>query len=178
MVNVIWLKRDLRLQDHAPLHKALQKQHPILLLYIFEPLMLKDPHYSERHFRFIKESIQELQRELTAYQTQILVVKSSAEDAFKKIHTELKIKTVYSHQETGIHITFQRDKSLKEVFTTEKIQWKEFINNGVIRGLKNRKTWVNSWENFMNQKPIPFSASPGQFVDSNTIQKLKGHFED
>ncbi|MFO7745584.1 MAG: FAD-binding domain-containing protein, partial [Psychroflexus sp.] len=63
-------------------------------------------------------------------------------------------------------------------FTTEKIQWKEFINNGVIRGLKNRKTWVNSWENFMNQKPIPFSASPGQFVDSNTIQKLKGHFED
>ncbi|MBZ9651775.1 FAD-binding domain-containing protein [Psychroflexus montanilacus] len=178
MVNVVWLKRDLRIHDHAPLYEALQKQHPVLLLYIFEPLLLKDPHYSERHFRFIKESLHELQSELAAYQTQVLVVKSSAEEAFRKMHSQLKIKTVFSHQETGLHLTFQRDKRLKKMFASEKIQWKEFINNGVIRGLKNRKTWVNSWETFMTQEPISFSPSPGQFVDSQTIQKLKGHFED
>jgi deoxyribodipyrimidine photo-lyase len=90
----------------------------------------------------------------------------------------LKIKTVFSHQETGLHITFQRDKSLKRLFSSERIQWKEFINNGVIRGLSNRKTWINSWENFMSQEPIALSASHGQFVDSKTIQKLKGHFEE
>lgn len=178
MVNVVWLKRDLRIHDHAPLYQSLQKQHPVLLLYIFEPILLKDPHYSERHFRFIKESLQELQSELAAYQTQVLVVKSSAEEAFRKVHSQLKIKTVFSHQETGLHLTYQRDKRLKQMFASEKIQWKEFINNGVIRGLKNRKTWVNSWETFMTQEPISFSASPGQFVDSQTIQKLKGHFED
>ena len=177
MVNVVWLKRDLRFHDHAPLHEALQKPHPVLLLYIFEPILLEDAHYSQRHFRFIKESLHELQQELAAYQTQILVITSSAEVAFKKIHAQQNIKTVYSHQETGINITFQRDKRLHRLFISEKIQWKEFITNGVIRGLKNRKTWVNSWENFMNKKPLAFSASYGQFVDVKTIQKLKGHFE-
>lgn len=178
MVNVVWLKRDLRLQDHAPLHEALQKRHPVLILYIFEPILLHDLHYGKRHFRFIKESLQELQNELSEYHTQVMVVNSSAEEVFKKIHAELKIKTVYSHQETGINITFERDRRLKRLFNSDKIQWKEFINNGVIRGLSNRKTWVNSWENFMNQKLIPFLASPGQFVDFKSIQKLKGHFED
>nr|WP_322965220.1 deoxyribodipyrimidine photo-lyase [Psychroflexus curvus] len=178
MVNVVWLKRDLRLHDHAPLYEALQKRQPVLLIYLFEPIILDDAHYSRRHFRFIKESLQELQQDLAAYQTQVLVIKSSAEEAFKKIHSQFKIKTVYSHQETGIHITFQRDKQIKRQFTSEGIQWKEFITNGVIRGLKNRKTWVNSWENFMNQDPVPFSASQGQFVDSKTIQRLQAHFEN
>ncbi|WP_093368580.1 FAD-binding domain-containing protein [Psychroflexus sediminis] len=178
MVNVVWLKRDLRLQDHAPLHDALQKSQPVVLLYVFEPLLLNDPHYSKRHFRFIKESLKELQQELTACQTQVLIVKSSAEEAFRNLHEQLKIKAVYSHQETGINITYQRDKRLKLWFNSEGIQWKEFITNGVIRGLKNRKTWVNSWENFMNQDPVPFSASPGQFISHSSIQKLQCHFED
>jgi len=177
MVNVVWLKRDLRLQDHAPLHKALQNRHPVLILYALEPILLQDPHYSERHFRFIKESLTDLQKELANYQTEVLIVKSSVENAFKKIHAQLKIKSVFSHQETGLNITFQRDKSLKSFFNSYKIQWKEFINNGVIRGLSNRKTWVNSWENFMNQEVIPFSANQDQFVESKTIQKLKGQFE-
>lgn len=177
MVNVVWLKRDLRLQDHAPLRKALQKQHPVLLLYLFEPLILKDAHYSERHFRFIKETLQEIQNELSAYQTEVLIVKSSAEEAFKTIHSKFKIKTVYSHQETGLYITFRRDQQLKALFKSLNIQWKESITNGVIRGLKNRKTWVNSWENFMSQEPISVSASAGQFLNLTEIKKLKGDFE-
>jgi len=83
MVNVVWFKRDLRLQDHAPLHLALQKRQPVLLLYIFEPMLLNDSHYSERHFRFIKESLDGLQKQLEAYHTQILIVEGKAEDVFK-----------------------------------------------------------------------------------------------
>lgn len=174
MVNVVWLKRDLRLQDHKPLHEALRKRHPVLLLYIFEPILLDDPHYSPRHFRFIKESLHELQKELESFQTEILIVKSSAEIAFKSIHASLKINTVFSHQETGLHITFQRDKSIRKFFNSEKIQWKEFVSNGVLRGLNNRKTWINSWENFMSLAPIPFVAERGQFLNRHKVHNIYG----
>jgi len=174
MVNVVWFKRDLRLQDHTPLHLALRKRQPVLLLYIFEPILLNDSHYSERHFRFIKESLDELQKQLEAYHTQVLIVEGNAEDVFKTIHQQLTIKSVFSHQETGLQITFKRDKSLKLLFKSLSIQWKEFVNNGVIRGLQNRKTWINLWENFMSQDLLPFSASLGQFVNQNQINSLKG----
>jgi len=140
MVNVVWFKRDLRLQDHAPLHLALQKRQFVLFLYIFEPMLLNDSHYSERHFRFIKESLEDLQKQLEAYHTQILIVEGNAEDIFKTIHRQLGIKSVFSHQETGLHITFRRDQNLKLLFNSLGIPWKEFVNNGVIRGLQNRKS--------------------------------------
>lgn len=48
-INLVWLKRDLRLTDHLPLQHALSSENPTVLLYIFEPMLLDDPHYSERH---------------------------------------------------------------------------------------------------------------------------------
>ncbi len=61
-VNIVWFKRDLRLADHAPLAAACDRGLPLLLLYLFEPDLLDDPHYSERHWRFVTESLQDLDR--------------------------------------------------------------------------------------------------------------------
>ena len=176
-MNVVWLKRDLRLQDHEPLHFAIQDKQACLLLYIFEPILLNDNHYSERHFRFIKQSLHELQKELEKYQTQILIVKDEAKSVFEKLNAIEKIHTVFSHQETGIQLTYQRDLELKTFFKNENIHWKESINNGVFRGLKNRNQWVNLWENHMNQKPYVFNATSADFLNFKHIDKLSKPFE-
>ena len=42
-INVVWLKRDLRLNDHACLAAAEAEGIPYLALYCFEPAMLKAP---------------------------------------------------------------------------------------------------------------------------------------
>ena len=36
-VNIVWLKRDLRSQDHAPLLKAECEGIPYHIIYLFEP---------------------------------------------------------------------------------------------------------------------------------------------
>ena len=63
-IAVVWLKRDLRLTDHQPLQAAVATGLPVLLLYCFEPMLLSDPHYSARHWRFVRESLQDLQQRL------------------------------------------------------------------------------------------------------------------
>ncbi|MGD1847385.1 MAG: deoxyribodipyrimidine photo-lyase [Salibacteraceae bacterium] len=63
-MNVLWFKRDLRLRDQPSLMKALQSEGPTLLFYAFEPSLLQDDHYSERHFRFIWDSLTDLNRQL------------------------------------------------------------------------------------------------------------------
>ena len=63
-VNVLWFKRDLRLRDHAPLAEALATGKPLLLLYCFEPALLADPNYDRRHWRFVTESLADLNRQL------------------------------------------------------------------------------------------------------------------
>ncbi|WP_127844838.1 cryptochrome/deoxyribodipyrimidine photo-lyase family protein [Psychroflexus aestuariivivens] len=176
-MNVVWYKRDLRLQDHEPLHLATQEKSSTLLLYTFEPIILSDNHYSERHFRFIKQSLLELQKELANYQTQVLVVHGEANSVFEKLDEIEKIQTVFSHQETGIKITYQRDLELKKFFQKKDITWKESTTNGVFRGLKNRKKWVNLWENHMNQKPYVFNGNSANFLNIEHIDELSKHFE-
>jgi len=36
-VNIVWLKRDLRSQDHAPLLKSEREGNPYHIIYLFEP---------------------------------------------------------------------------------------------------------------------------------------------
>lgn len=56
MHQIVWLKRDIRLQDHAPIYHA-SKAGPTLLLYIVEPSIWEQPDLSLRHFHFVLESV-------------------------------------------------------------------------------------------------------------------------
>lgn len=114
-MKVVWFKRDLRLHDHEALHEALSTSGKTLLLYIFEPSLIKDYHYSQRHFDFIKQSLEALQKELQKYHTQILIVQGEATTIFKKLSEQIEISTVYSHQETGIKLTYERDLAVAEL---------------------------------------------------------------
>jgi deoxyribodipyrimidine photo-lyase len=84
-MKIVWFKRDLRLHDHEALHEALSTSGKTLLLYIFEPSLMKDYHYSQRHFDFIKQSLEALQKELLKYHTQILIVQGEAVAVFEKL---------------------------------------------------------------------------------------------
>ena len=65
--NIVWLKRDLRLKDHAPLHYCAQSTEPTILWYNFEPRLMGDPHYSDRHFQFIYDSLADINERCLLY---------------------------------------------------------------------------------------------------------------
>lgn len=176
-MNVVWFKRDLRLFDNEALFRALESNEPTLLLYIFEPSLLNDHHYSQRHFDFIKQSLEELQLQLKTYQTQILIVETEAVDAFEKINQIQSISTLFSHQETGIKITFDRDKAVATFCIKNQIIWNEYITNGVKRGLSNRKTWKDDWVEFMELPQFPFQPKSNSFLAKDDFEKIRSVFE-
>lgn len=149
-ISVVWLKRDLRLSDHEPLVEAIQSGLPVLLVYAFEPSLVAAPQSSDRHWRFVWESLQDLQFRLKPFQAQVMVFYEEAPAVFQAILKEFDIDTVYSHQETGIKITFERDLKMAEFFLSQGIQWKEYLQQGVERKRKNRNRWNNLWFGLMS----------------------------
>ena len=178
MLDVVWFKRDLRLTDHEPLYRALQSREKVLLLYIFEPILLNDKHYSKRHFDFIKQSLQSMQDELLKFHTQILVIESDALTAFQKIHQQFGIRRIYSHQETGIKTTFDRDKAISVFCLKNGIEWMESVHNGVLRGLRNREIWRDHWFEIMASPCIPFEPKNNRcFLKYKEIEVLENLFQ-
>jgi deoxyribodipyrimidine photo-lyase len=176
-MKIVWFKRDLRLTDHEALFRALESQEQTLLLYIFEPSLLKDHHYSQRHFDFIKQSLEELQNQLKPFQTQILIIESEVVEAFEKINQIQPISTIYSHQETGIQLTFERDKAVASFCEKHKIVWNEYITNGVKRGLSNRATWKDDWCEFMDLDPFSFQPTSNSFLSPDDFEKISSIFK-
>lgn len=175
---IVWFKRDLRLLDHEPLVKAIATGKQILLLYSFEPLWTNDSHYSDKHFNFIKQSLTELQRQLHSYDTKILVVASDILSVLNKLQTKERISHIFSYQETGMQITYERDKNVLKWCKAKDVLWKESIQNGVFRGIKNRKAWKNDWVAFINTNIHKPNMGKGCFYPIATIDALFGlHFE-
>ncbi len=172
-IVIVWLKRDLRLQDNEALYKALNSGKRVLLLYVFEHLLINDPHYSERHFNFIKESIWDINHRLSAYNTKVLAVTSDVQNCFNHLQDFYKIDTIYSHQETGLLVTFNRDKEFKRYCRNNIIRWDESINNGVRRGLKDREAWFEDWNDYMSKNQFLFQPQSHQFLNYKDIAKLE-----
>ena len=141
LLNIIWFKRDLRLHDHKPLCDAINAEEEMLLIYIFEPSVQQYPDCSVRHWRFVWQSLEDMNRQLQPHGTQIHIFYDEATNVFEHLMQIERIDTVFSHQEIGTKVTYDRDKQIKRFFDQHQIRWKESPTNGVIRGLKNRKTW-------------------------------------
>ncbi|MGL5111438.1 MAG: deoxyribodipyrimidine photo-lyase/cryptochrome family protein [Flavobacterium sp.] len=172
-INIVWFKRDLRLQDNEAIFNALSAEQPTLLLYVFEKSLEKDPHYSARHWNFIKQSILVLNQQLQSYNTKVLAVDGEVISAINSILEVYTVKNVFSHQETGIRITYERDKAFKRFCKNNLIVWKENVNNGIFRGLQNRNNWVAQWESYMNEPQFQFQANASTFLNLDEIETIE-----
>ena len=175
-ISVVWLKRDLRLQDNETIFNALSSKKRVLFLYVFEKSLLEDPHYHERHWNFIKQSLVDLNEDLAIHNSKVLCVTTEVVTAFNQILNYYSIHSVFSHQETGLLITFNRDKEFKRFCRNYSIEWIENINNGVLRGLLDREDWFEKWEDYMNEPQILNEIKSEKLLSINEINQLEKSF--
>ena len=176
-VNVIWFKRDLRFTDHEPLFMAQQENLPILLVYFFEPSVMAYDDSDIRHWRFVYESLQEMQSKLKSVDAQIYFFHNEVQTVFKELIEIYDVKVVFSHQEIGNKVTFDRDIAMQSFFDDNTIQWKQSQLHGVIRKLKSRKDWDKRWENVMRAVPKIFNINElkTETLETNFYTRLKGN---
>ena len=172
-INIFWFKRDLRLLDNEPLNNAVSQKEKLLLIYCFEPSLKKNRHYSTKHWNFIKESINDLNIFLKNIDTHIHTYNKEITDVLKEIQEKFIVKKIFSHSETGLNVTFERDILLKEFCQNNSIQWEEEINNGVFRGLKNRKNWIKKWRDHMKSPVVLFKGEKNDFINIKKKQNFK-----
>lgn len=150
MIDIVWFKRDLRWADHAPLCAAINSGRTLLLLYIFDPHVTADIHYSDMHWQFVQQSIEDMNRYSPAPNVRLHQLRGNTADIFKAIHHHVGIHTIHSHRESGMTVTYDVDKAVMALSKSEEFSWIEYQCNGVLRGVKNRKNWASRWYTYMH----------------------------
>ncbi len=151
-VTCVWFKRDLRLRDHEPLFEAAARGL-VVPVYVFEPELLSQPEHDPAHTQFVLESLRELSPKLSALGAPLRILRGSLPQVLIELQNETGFQTLWSHQETGNALTFQRDLRVADWCQSKGIRFREAKQDGVIRRLKNRDTWESRYKKRM-QRPV------------------------
>ena len=169
-INIVWFKRDLRTIDHEPLFYAELQNIPLLCIYIFDPKIISHPDTSDRHLSFIYHSIIDINKKLSKYNKEVQIFYGNSKDVFIQLFSSFEVNNIFSYQESGVKISWERDKAIKELCKAYSVDWFEFQRDGIIRGIKNRDGWNKNWHIEMHKKIIE-----NQFSKQEKIQ-LDSHF--
>ncbi len=153
-IHLVWLKRDLRLSDHRPILEASQSG-PTVVLYGFEPELWAMPEMDRSHFAFIVQSLQELSQKLVNIGGRLAIRVGQFPAVFVDIARDFDITRLYSHEETGNAITYDRDRRVSQWARRLGINWMQYSQNGVVRPLKSRNGWADQWQKRMNAPITP-----------------------
>ena len=181
--NIVWLKRDLRTQDHEPLFLAENAKIPYIIIYIFDSNLLQHPDSGVRHLQFIYHSINALNKTLASSNVSVSIFYGNSLDIFEFLYTKFDIQTIFSHNESGTERSWLRDKSISKFCKQHTILWQESQQNGVVRGLKNRTHWAKLWNSYMSKPVINNSFSKAKkiefsfpFILPKKLQKQLEHY--
>jgi deoxyribodipyrimidine photo-lyase len=168
-VQIVWIKRDLRLHDHVPLAFAAKNHLPTLLLFCFEPSQIASAESDDRHWRFVYQSLTVMNKQLEHFKTSVYLSTKEVHQTLLHLSKEFIIINILSYRETGLRLTYERDMELSLFLKKEKIKWIEFPYSGVQRGINNRKHWSKNWHEAMHSQQDYVELSKINFITKTVV---------
>ena len=168
-VDVVWLKKDVRIHDHGPLLSVAQSKRQCIILYLYEPDQLSEKTVHGSHIEFVNEGLVDLDLRLSSrngaskgsiYQHNfqcITVCYAGAAFTLRSINKQRPINQVLCHMESSHLKSFARDKAVRRWCRREKIRIMEMNQNGVTRCLSDRDDFTTNFKKFLGE---PTHATP------------------
>ncbi|MFK7756272.1 MAG: deoxyribodipyrimidine photo-lyase [Flavobacteriales bacterium] len=112
-VNLVWFRRDLRLDDNTALHAALTENKNVLPLFIFDSDILDKLPKQDARVDFIHHNLTEMHAEAKEYESSFLVRHGNPLKVWKELAEEFDIKSVHINSDYEPY-ALKRDKEVGE----------------------------------------------------------------
>jgi len=100
MLAIVWLRRDLRLEDNAALYHALKSGYEVLPLFIFDRAILdKLEDKQDKRLVFIHRAVESLAQSLQSRGSGIITQYGLPATVFKELITQYSVSAVYTNHD-------------------------------------------------------------------------------
>ncbi|MDI9865725.1 deoxyribodipyrimidine photo-lyase [Flectobacillus sp. DC10W] len=158
--TLFWFRRDLRLHDNAGLYRALRNHSNVLPIFIFDKNILdKLDDKKDRRVEFIHQTITDLDIQLKALGSGLLVKYGTPETVFPELLSNYDIEAVYTNHDFESY-AIERDNMVHEYLQSEGIDFRTFKDhvifekNEVLSGSKTPYTvftpYSRKWKETLN----------------------------
>ncbi len=173
--TLFWFRRDLRLHDNAGLYRALCNHSNVLPIFIFDRNILdKLEDKKDRRVEFIHQVITDLDTQLKALGSSLLVKYGTPETVFPELVSTYDIEAVYTNHDFESY-AIGRDNMVHEYLQSEGIEFRTFKDhvifekNEVLSGSKTPYTvftpYSRKWKETLNDFYVK-SYSTGKYFSN------------
>jgi deoxyribodipyrimidine photo-lyase len=112
-VIVHWFRRDLRVEDNTSLFRAARDADGVLPVFVLDDHYAEDPNVGPARLRFLRESLEQLERSLADLGSRLVVRPGPASVALPALVAEVGASAVYANLEIGPHPE-KRDREARD----------------------------------------------------------------
>ncbi len=150
-IQVVWFKRDFRLQDNAAFDAA-ARNGAVLPLFVYEPEFWASPTRSGRQDQFMRGALASLERDISERGGYLSVHVGRVTAALAALKESYGGFVLHAHEETGDPWTYQRDDAVRAWCKSEGIVFHEYRQFGIERGRDTKRDgWARRWDAMMEQ---------------------------
>ena len=173
-LNIFWFRRDLRLDDNHGLYEALQGEHQVLPIFIFDSDILERLPQDDARVTFIYETLQAINETLQKdYGSGISIYFGKPIDIFQQLVQTYHIHTVYTNHDYEPY-AIKRDQEVKAFLKAQHIEFKTFKDQVIFEKNDIVKAdgtpylvytpYMKQWKNhFSNQSLETYDTKPDLF---------------
>lgn len=111
-INIMWLRRDLRLNDNHALYKALCAGLPVLPIFIFDTNILNELEIKkDRRLAFIHQTLINLKKELNGTGSDLKIFAGTPASVFSKLFSVYRVQAIFFNGDYEPYATL-RDKEI------------------------------------------------------------------
>lgn len=124
-VSIVWLRRDLRLQDQAALHYALRGDIKVLPIFIFDPNIIEELPKNDLRISYIYQALHQIHLQLREVGSGLLIFYKKPIEAFAEIISQYNVQAVYTNHDVEPY-AINRDHMIQSFLQSHQIAWHTF----------------------------------------------------
>lgn len=183
--SIVWLRRDLRLEDNNALYHAINYGKPVQVVFIFDKKILTPLERDDARVTFIHQQLTKIDQQLKERNGGLLTFFDEPENAWNDIVKNKNVKKVFFNSDYEPY-ALERDKNITELLLSKKIEvhtFKDqviFEKNEIVKDDNKPYTvytpFKNKWLRTFSPdllKPISITRKASFIKPKNKIHSLK-----
>jgi deoxyribodipyrimidine photo-lyase len=133
-ITLVWLRRDLRLHDHAALFHALKERSAVLPVFIFDRYILDElDDRNDPRVTFIHDELSAIKHQLEHLGSSLLVLHGHPEKIFEDLMDLYSIEAVYFNRDYEPR-AIERDHRVRQILEQQQVEVRSFKDQVIFEG--------------------------------------------
>lgn len=155
VTNILWFRRDLRLEDNEIVTKATVEAQPVLPCFIIDPWFYTWSDVSKARVRFLFESLEDLEFNLQQRGSKLYLFEGNAVTILQDLTQQLlqlgKLPKLFLNHDVQVQYGIDRDRAVISFYQQQHLDYHLGLNNFLQTDRERRDEWKDEFYTYLRQ---------------------------